>query len=533
MMNAAASSVPETPAPGPEFPRDYNAATDFIDAHLQNGRGDKPAVIDDSGSYTYGELAERVNRVANLLSGLGLAQEDRVAMIMLDTVAFPALFWGAIKAGVVPIPINTLLTTENYRHILGDSRAKALFISGPLYEKVEPLLDRLPALRHVIVDGEPAHGRESLSALMSDAGTDFEPAPTTSDDVAFWLYSSGSTGNPKGVRHLHSHLRCTAELYGRQVLDIREDDVIFSAAKLFFAYGLGNGMSFPFGVGATAVLMAERPTPAAVMRVMREQQPTIFCGVPTLYAAVLADTANGRDSGSQRLRRCISAGEALPAEVGKRWEQRFGAEILDGVGSTEMLHIFLSNRPGNVHYGTSGTPVPGYSARLVDENDQPVPQGEVGELLISGPTAADGYWNQRAKSLHTFMGPWTRTGDKYYQDAQGIFHYCGRSDDMLKVSGNWVSPFEVESTLIEHDAVLEAAVISHEDADRLVKPKAYVVLKDGFQPSDALCDELQQFVKSRVAPWKYPRWIEFIDALPKTATGKVQRFRLRQKDEGA
>ncbi|MCC5809572.1 MAG: benzoate-CoA ligase family protein [Ectothiorhodospiraceae bacterium] len=532
-MNAAAPSVPKVPAPSLEFPREYNAATDFIDSHLAQGRGGKTAVIDDAGSHTYAQLAENANRVANALSGLGLAQEDRVAMLMLDTVAFPSVFWGAIKAGIVPIPINTLLTTENYRHILGDSRAKALLVSSAVYDKVEPLLDRLPALRHVIIDGDEHHGHQSLSALMQVASNTFDAAPTTCDDVAFWLYSSGSTGNPKGVRHLHSHLRCTAELYGRQVLDIREDDVIFSAAKLFFAYGLGNGMSFPFGVGATAVLMAERPTPAAVMRVMHEQQPTIFCGVPTLYAAVLADPGHGRETGSGRLRRCISAGEALPAEVGKRWEQRFGAEILDGVGSTEMLHIFLSNRPGNVHYGSSGTPVPGYSARLVDENDNPVPQGEVGELLISGPTAADGYWNQRQKSLNTFMGPWTRTGDKYFQDAEGVYHYCGRSDDMLKVSGNWVSPFEVESTLIEHESVLEAAVISHADSDDLIKPKAYVVLKDGIQPSDALCEELQQFVKSRVAPWKYPRWIEFIDALPKTATGKVQRFKLRQQDDEA
>ncbi|MEX0732900.1 MAG: benzoate-CoA ligase family protein [Aquisalimonadaceae bacterium] len=527
---AADTSTPDIQPP--VFPRYYNAATDFIDRHLDEGRGAHPAIIDDQGTYTYAELAELVNRAASAFRRLGLGQEDRVAMIMLDTVHFPAVFWGAIKAGIIPVPVNTLLTTANYEHILADSRAKALVISGSLLAQAQPILDQLPSLRHVIVDGDSAPGHQRLGTLLAEADSSFEATPTTCDDVAFWLYSSGSTGAPKGVLHLHSHLRCTAELYGTGVLGLEKDDIIFSAAKLFFAYGLGNAMTFPLLVGATAVLMAERPTPDGVMRVLKTHQPTMFCGVPTLYAAILANEANSRETASRQLRRCISAGEALPSEVGKRWERRFGAEILDGVGSTEMLHIFLSNRPGQVRYGTSGVPVPGYGARLVDENDEDIAQGEVGELLVSGPTAAIGYWNQRRKSINTFMGPWTRTGDKYFMDEEGLYHICGRSDDMLKVSGNWVSPFEVESTLIEHEAVLEAAVIPHADENDLIKPKAYVVLKDGKTPSDALARELQAFVKSRVAPWKYPRWIEFIDTLPKTSTGKVQRFRLRELDQG-
>jgi 4-hydroxybenzoate-CoA ligase/benzoate-CoA ligase len=531
-MSATVADLTSTQPPELRFARQYNAATEFIDSHLNSGRADKTAVIDDSSSYTYAELAERTNRAGNALKALGLRQEARVAMIMLDTVNFPAVFWGAIKAGYIPIPINTLLTSDSYEHIIGDSRAQVLIVSEDLLGQVGPALAGQPFLEHVIIDGEPAGGRPTLAALTARASSELEAAPTTADDCAFWLYSSGSTGAPKGVRHLHRNLKATSELYAKNVLGIEENDVVFSAAKLFFAYGLGNGMTFPFAVGATAVYMAERPTPAAVMHVLRTHQPTLFCGVPTLYAAILADENNNRDSGSQRLRCCISAGEALPAEVGKRWESRFGAAILDGVGSTEMLHIFLSNQPGKVRYGTSGVPVPGYHARLIDDQNSDVAVGEIGELLISGPSSAEAYWNQREKSLSTFIGCWTRTGDKYYQDDEGYYHYCGRTDDMMKVGGNWVSPFEVESALIEHDKVLEAAVIPHHDTADLVKPKAYVVLKNGIQPSAELAKELQAFVKLKVAPWKYPRWIEFIDALPKTATGKVQRFVLRQIDQG-
>jgi benzoate-CoA ligase len=416
--------------------------------------------------------------------------------------------------------------------MLRDSRARALIVSAALLPAFAPLLGRHPHLAHVIVSGaadEAAAGpHRSLAALTSTAATSFTPAETTCDDACFWLYSSGSTGAPKGTVHQHSSLIQTAELYAKPILGIREDDVVFSAAKLFFAYGLGNGLTFPLAVGATTVLMAERPTPAAVFARLVTHQPTIFYGVPTLYAALLA-SPDLPARGAVRMRVCASAGEALPAEIGKRWTSHFGVEVLDGLGSTEMLHIFLSNRPGHVRYGTSGMPVPGYELRIVGDDGHPVAPGEVGELQVAGPTAAMGYWNNRDKSRNTFQGQWTRSGDKYSIDGEGCYVYAGRTDDMLKVSGIYVSPIEVEAALITHPAILEAAVIGAADDDQLVKPKAYVVLKAGRQGSAELAHELQEHVKGLLAPYKYPRWIEFIAELPKTATGKIQRFKLRAR----
>ena len=383
----------------------------------------------------------------------------------------------------------------------------------------------------MIVSGpgaEDADATQSLAALTARASPTFAPAETTCDDACFWLYSSGSTGAPKGTVHAHSSLIQTAELYAKPVLGIREEDVVFSAAKLFFAYGLGNALTFPMAVGATTVLMAERATPPAVIARLKRHQPTIFYGVPTLFAALLAN-AELPKRGELNVRICASAGEALPAEIGRRWTERFGVEILDGLGSTEMLHIFLSNRPGSVRYGTSGVPVPGYALRIVGDDGQPVAAGEVGELQINGPTAAMGYWNNREKSRATFQGAWTRSGDKYSVDTDGFYVYSGRSDDMLKVGGIYVSPIEVEAALVTHPAVLEAAVIGRADDEKLVKPQAYVVLKRGQAPSAALAEELRQHVKTHLAPYKYPRWIEFIDELPKTATGKIQRFKLRAR----
>lgn len=514
------------------IPREYNAAHDLIERNLQAGRAGKTAYIDDRGAYTFGDLAERANRCANALLGLGLLPEQRVLVCLLDTIDFPAVFLGSIKAGIVPVAGNTLLTTADYTYMLRDSRASALIVSAPLLPAFEPILGSLPHLKHVIVSGtlpqQSASRYLALDALLAAARSELEAVDTTCDDICFWLYSSGSTGAPKGTMHVHSSLIQTAELYARPVLGIREDDIVFSAAKLFFAYGLGNGLTFPLSVGATTLLMGERPTPAAVFARLKQHRPTIFYGVPTLFAALLAHPDLPRRD-ELDLRCCTSAGEALPAHIGKRWTEHFGVEILDGLGSTEMLHIFLSNTPGNVRYGTTGVPVPGYELRILDDEGKPVAPGKVGELQISGPTSATAYWNNREKSRDTFQGRWTRSGDKYSVDAEGYYVYAGRSDDMLKVSGMYVSPIEVESALVTHAAVLEAAVIGRDDEDELLKPMAFVVLKGGCQPSAALADELRQHVKSSLAPFKYPRWIEFIDELPKTATGKIQRFRLRAK----
>ncbi len=516
--------------PAVEVPRDYNATVDFIDRHLGEGRGGKVAVIDDRGEYTYAELAEKVNRAGNMLKSLGVGMEQRVFMCMLDAVEFMAVFWGAIKIGAVPVPVNTLLTGKDYDYMVRNTRAGVMVVSAPLFEKFEPILDGQPFVEHVIIDdkGAGAGAHQSLDTLLAAADTALGAAPTVNDDAGFWLFSSGSTGAPKGAVHLQTDMLFTSAYYGQGVLGIREDDVVFSAAKLFFAYGLGNGMTFPLQVGATAVLMAERPTPGSVLGVLKKHEPTIYYGVPTLYGAILADPANDRSKGSPRLRACVSAGEALPKDVAERWVERFGVDILDGLGSTEMLHIFLSNQHDKLRYGTSGVAVPGYELKVVDEDGTEVPQGEIGELLVSGPSSAVCYFNNRPKSLATFEGPWTRTGDKYTQDEDGFFVYAGRTDDMLKVGGIWVSPFEVESALVAHDSVLEAAVVGQEDADELVKPKAFIVLKEGEEASDTLSDQLKLFVKDRLAPYKYPRWIEFRDELPKTATGKIQRFKLRQ-----
>ena len=505
------------------IPRDYNAAEDLLGRNLKAGRGAKTAFVDDAGSITYADLAVRASRFGNGLKALGLQMEDRVMLAMLDTIDWPTAFLGAIKAGIVPIAANTLLTAKDYAFMLGDSRAKALVVSEALLPQFAPILGQFPFLKHVIVSGKAAAGHVPFEDVVAKGGPELAAAPTTCDDACFWLYSSGSTGTPKGTVHVQSSMIMTAELYGKPVLGIREDDVVFSAAKFFFAYGLGNSLSFPMAVGATTVIMGERPTPDSVFKRITEKKPTIFYGVPTLYAALLA-SPNFPAKRDHRLRVCTSAGEALPADIGRRWTEKTGTEILDGIGSTEMLHIFMSNRPGEVRYGTSGKPVPGYEVKILDDAGHPVKQGEVGDLYISGPTSAAYYWNQREKSRATFQGEWTKSGDKYVFDADGYYTYAGRSDDMLKVSGIYVSPVEVEAALITHPAVLEAAVVGHMDENQLVKPKAFVVLKQGEKATVA---ELQEFVKGKLAPYKYPRWVEFVAELPKTATGKIQRFKLR------
>jgi len=426
----------------------------------------------------------------------------------------------------VPVPVNTLLTANDFDFMLRDSRAHALVVSEALLPVFVPILDEQPFLKHVIVSGEKPSAYPPLARLAAPAASVFNTPPTRPDDACFWLYSSGSTGTPKGVVHVQTSMARTAELYAQNILGIRESDVVFSAAKLFFAYGLGNALSFPLSVGATAILSSERVTPAVVGRILREHRPTIFYGVPTLYSALLASPELPKGE-ELNLRRCTSAGEALPAEVGRRWHERTGVDILDGLGSTELLHIFLSNRPDDNRYGTSGKAVPGYEIRVVGEDGRAVPKGQIGELQVAGPSSAAYYWNNRDKSRETFLGGWTRSGDKYIESEDGYYTYCGRGDDMLKVSGIWVSPFEVESALASHDAVLEAAVVGQADENGLIKPKAFVVLRPENSSTTELTTALQQHVKDRLAPYKYPRWIEFVSELPKTATGKIQRFKLR------
>ncbi|MGE0498558.1 MAG: benzoate-CoA ligase family protein [Ramlibacter sp.] len=519
-MNLSSADHSTSP-PRVDIPRQYNAAHDLLARNA--GRPAKTAFVDASSGteLSYGALTTQAHQFANALRARGLAPETRVMMAMLDTPEWPVVFLGCILAGVVPVAANTLLTAKDFDFMLRDSRAQALFVSKALLPTFSPLVPAIPTLKSVFVAGDD--GADSVSALLASGTPDAQVADTCADDPCFWLYSSGSTGTPKGTVHLHSHLIQTAELYARPILGIREDDVVYSAAKLFFAYGLGNGLTFPMSVGATAVLLPSRPTPADVFGVLRKYQPTIFYGVPTLYAALLADPARPARA-ELRLRVCTSAGEALPAEIGRKWTADYGCEILDGIGSTEMLHIFLSNRPGAVRYGTTGQAVPGYALRIVGDDGQECGPGDIGELQINGPSAALMYWNNRAKTKATFCGEWTRSGDKYTRDADGYYTYGGRSDDMLKVGGIYVSPFEVEASLMTHPAVLEVAVIGLADSDDLIKPKACVVLKPG---QSATADELKAHVKSQLAPYKYPRWIEFVAELPKTATGKIQRFKLR------
>ncbi|MBT2303116.1 benzoate-CoA ligase family protein [Variovorax paradoxus] len=514
------------------LPASFNFAEHLF--ALNRGRAQKIAYVDDRGTLAYGQLEERARRLAAALLASGVKREERVLLLMLDGSDWPVSFLGCLYAGIVPVAVNTLLTTEDYAYMLEHSGAKAALVSGALLPVLQDARVKGSNELETLIVSQPTgalpDGAQDFEALIAAHEPLAEPATTTPQDHAFWLYSSGSTGKPKGTVHTHGNPWWTAELYGKPVLGLTENDVCFSAAKLYFAYGLGNALTFPLSVGATVLLMAERPTPDATFkRWTGAHKPTVFFGAPTGFAGMLASPAlPAREAVS--LRMCSSAGEALPGELAQRFKQHFGCEIIDGIGSTEMLHIFISNRPGDIRYGTTGRPVEGYAIELRGEDGKPVPVGEVGDLYIKGPSTAVMYWGNPEKSADTFREGWTKSGDKYSRDADGYYTYAGRSDDMLKVSGIYVSPFEVEATLMQHPAVLEAAVIGKEDADGLTKTKAYVVRKSGQSVTD---EELKAFVKERLAPYKYPRFIEFVEELPKTATGKIQRFRLREREHEA
>jgi benzoate-CoA ligase family protein len=511
---------------GLRFAPNYNVAVSFVDRHIPEGRGGKIAIRTAESAVTYEELAANVNRSANALVGLGLRPGERMLMVVKDCPAFFYLFWGAIKARIIPVPLNTLLRSSSYAFMIDDSGADALVYSPEFAGEVEPALASVTRAPPFVLRTEGADN--SFSALLAGCDPQFEAVPAGAEDDCFWLYSSGSTGQPKGAVHRHRDMAVTSQKFGVETLGICADDVFYSDAKLFFAYGLGNNLTFPLWVGGTAVLNEHRPGPATSFPLIERFRPTLYFGVPTLYAAYLQHFAKEKPDLSS-IRYCVSAGEALPAEILRRWHDETGLWILDGIGSTEALHIFISNTPKDIKPGSSGQVVPGYHARILDENGIEVGDDESGQLFISGDSTARCYWNNAERTATTMVDEWLNTGDTYRRDAQGYFYYCGRSDDMLKVGGIWCSPFEIESKLVEHPAIVEAAVVGRIDQEGLIKPEAFVVLKDGQAGSTEFVIELTEFCKNGLAPYKYPRWINFVTELPKTATGKIQRFLLRQK----
>jgi len=512
-----------------EFAPNFNVAVPFIDRHLAEERGAKVAIRETTGrEVTYAELVDRVNRCGNALHGLGLAPGDRVLMMVKDCAEFVFLFWGTIKAGYVPVPLNTMLRAKDYAFMIEDSGCTAVVYSPEFAGEVEPALEKSGHRPDHILRTE-ADG-DCLVSRIDAASAELDPAPAQATDDCFWLYSSGTTGSPKGTVHLHRDMVVTSQLYGVDTLGVQEDDICFSAAKLFFAYGLGNGMTFPLWVGATAVLFPARPAPDNTLETIATFKPTLYFGVPTLYAAQLA-YLESHDADFGSVRHCVSAGEALPADIFRRWKEKSGTVILDGIGSTEALHIFISNTADDCKAGTSGRMVKGYQSKIIDDAGKAVAQGDSGQLLIKGDSMARYYWNNPAKTAQTMLdNDWLNTGDTYLQDEDGYFVYCGRNDDMLKVGGIWCSPFEIEAKLIEHPKVLEAAVVGRGDAHGLIKPEAYVVLNDPGEAGEEMSKILLEHCKGGLAPYKYPRWFQFTEELPKTATGKIQRYRLLSAD---
>ena len=515
-------------APVVNVPDRFNIADYLVDRHVREGRGGRTAIICGDESVTYAEVAQRSNRVGNGLRSLGVRREERVLLLLLDTPAFAYSFFGAQKIGAVPIPTNTLLKSQDYRYMLNDSRAKVAIVSEALLPQLAAIpRHELPDLDQIVIDGAATGEMSGLDQLLS-ASPSLDVEQTSKDDAAFWLYSSGTTGFPKGAVHLHHDIVYTVVCYGQGILGISAADRTFSVAKLFFAYGLGNALTLPFAVGATTILWPGPPTPPNVYAQIERFKPTLFYSVPTNYGQLLAHKRDGADFDLSSIRQAVSAGESLPKALYERFKDRFGVGILDGIGSTEILHIFISNRSGRARPGSAGELVPGYEARIVDESGSDVPDGTVGNLLIKGDSTCAYYWNKHERTKDTIEGHWIRTGDKFSRDADGYYWYAGRADDMLKVGGIWVSPVEIENTLVEHPAVQEAGVIGRRDADSLEKPMAYVVLAAEYVPSPELARELQDFVRSKIAEYKRPRWVEFVEALPKTATGKTQRFKLRE-----
>jgi len=516
----------------------FNAADYFVDRGVREGRGHKIAIYSEQRNYTYLDLQKMVNKTGNALRETGVCIDDRLMILMLDVPQFYAAFWGAIKIGAVPIPVNTMLTSDDYEYYLNDSRTKVLFVSEELVHLVANIKGDLHYLRDMVIVSEKDGAWAPFKQKYRQASAALKPALTTRDDVGFWLYSSGSTGSPKGAIHSQYDMVVSAQSYAKGVLGLTEDDIIYSGARLFFAYGLGNSMYFPLELGASAVLNPLPPTPKNVFQCMERFRPTVFFGVPTLYGQILEykeklDREGGKkpdpyaEHEFSSVRICVSGGEALPTVLYDRWKARFGLEILDGIGSTEMLHIFLSNRPGDIRPGSTGKPVPGYALKLVDDDGKEVPQGEIGTLLVKGDSAAQQYWRKRDKSRQTMQGEWVNTGDKYSIDKDGYYWCAGRADDMLKVGGIWVSPVEVENCINSHPAVRESAVVGYSDDQGLIKPKAYVVLREGVNGSENMGEELKKWVLDRLAKFKYPRWVEIVSALPKSSTGKIQRYKLR------
>lgn len=511
------------------LPDRFNAAAYFVDRHLAEGRADKTAIECGDATLSYGQLAAKVNQFGNALKSLGVRIEERVLLLLLDTPEFAVCFFGAIKIGAVAVPVNTLLKTADYKFLLNNCRARVAVVSDSLLPLIREIpREELDYLETIVVLGDAPPGTVSFDSLLDRSSAELHPASTSKDDAAFWLYSSGSTGTPKGCVHLQHDMVVSVERYAKAILKIDESDRFLSVAKLFFAYGLGNGLYFSLAVGGTSILMPGPPRPQAIFETIEKHRPTLFFSVPSNYVKLLSHQGpSGRDFALSSVRHAVSAGEALPAAVFHRFKERFGVEILDAIGSTEALHMMISNAPGAIKPGSSGRVLPGFEAKLVDDNEQPVDPGQVGNLLVKADSTCSCYWNEHEKTKATINGHWIRTGDKYHQDEDGFFWYEGRSDDMMKVSGVWVSPIEIERVLSEHPAVTEAAVVFRQDQDELPKPAACVVLRDGQVGTDQLARELRQFVTERLPVYKRPHWIEFLTELPKTATGKVQRFKLR------